>query len=94
MDKTSARSTVEERPFRAASGNEKKNNSALPKAVAGEQSSKATGSAIGVDIFRAFVKAGQRLAEIHVNYEKQPEYPLARIETKGEKLRDYAFETR
>jgi predicted helicase len=40
------------------------------------------------DIFRAFVKAGQRLAEIHVNYEKQPEYPLSKIEKKGEKL-DY-----
>ena len=26
-----------------------------------------------VDVFRAFVKAGERLAEIHVNYEQQPE---------------------
>ena len=38
--------------------------------------------------FRAFVKAGQRLAEIHVHYEQQPEYPLTKIEKKGEKL-DY-----
>jgi len=30
--------------------------------------------------FRGFAKAGARLAEIHVNYEQQPEYPLERIE--------------
>ena len=30
--------------------------------------------------FRAFVQAGARLAEIHVNYEQQPEYPLEKIE--------------
>jgi len=29
-----------------------------------------------VDVFRAFVRAGQRLAEIHVHYEQQPEYAL------------------
>jgi Type ISP C-terminal specificity domain len=40
------------------------------------------------EIFRAFVRAGQRLAEIHVNYEQQPEYPLAKREKEGEKL-DY-----
>ncbi|SPF38942.1 hypothetical protein SBA1_230008 [Candidatus Sulfotelmatobacter kueseliae] len=34
-------------------------------------------------VFRAFAKAGQRLAEIHVHYEQQPEYPL----TKGRKGR-------
>lgn len=39
-----------------------------------------------VDIFRAFVRAGQRLAEIHVNYERQSEYPLAKTEKAGEKL--------
>ena len=32
--------------------------------------------------------AGQRLAEIHVHYEQQPEYPLNKIEKAGEKL-DY-----
>jgi len=42
----------------------------------------------GVDVFRAFVKAGQRLGEIHVHYEQQPEYPLTKIEKKREKL-DY-----
>jgi Type ISP C-terminal specificity domain len=77
-----ARSTVEERPFRAASENEKKKNSALPKAIAAERSSQAT------QIFRAFVKAGERLAEIHVHYEQQPEYQLTKTEKKGEKL-DY-----
>ncbi len=38
--------------------------------------------------FRALVKAGQRLAEIHVHYEQQPEYPLTKVEKAGEKL-DY-----
>jgi hypothetical protein len=43
---------------------------------------------VGIDagIFRAFVKAGERLADIHVHYEKQPEYPLAKKEKPGEKL--------
>jgi predicted helicase len=41
-----------------------------------------------VDVFRAFVKADQRLAEIHVHYEQQPEYPLTKTERAGEKL-DY-----
>ncbi len=30
--------------------------------------------------FRAFARAGQRLAEIHAGYEDQPEYPLESIE--------------
>jgi predicted helicase len=33
--------------------------------------------------FRAFAAAGARLAEIHVHYETQPEYPLTRLETPG-----------
>ncbi|MDT4968353.1 MAG: hypothetical protein QOJ64_3090 [Acidobacteriota bacterium] len=36
--------------------------------------------------FRAFADIGKRLAEIHVNYEQQPEYPLERIEKPGEPL--------
>ena len=36
--------------------------------------------------FRGFAEAGARLAEMHVNYEKQPEYPLQRLENKDEKL--------
>ena len=37
-------------------------------------------------VFRAFVKAGARLAEIHIHYEKQTEYPLTKTEKAGEKL--------
>jgi predicted helicase len=40
------------------------------------------------EIFGAFAKAGQRLAEIHVHYEQQPEFKLTKVEKKGEKL-DY-----
>jgi predicted helicase len=36
--------------------------------------------------FRSFVDIGKRLAEIHVNYEQQPEYPLERIEAPGKPL--------
>jgi predicted helicase len=36
--------------------------------------------------FHAFAKAGKRLAELHVDYEKQKEYPLERREKPGEKL--------
>jgi predicted helicase len=38
------------------------------------------------EVFRALTKAGQRLAEIHVHYEQQPEYDLTKVEKKGEKL--------
>jgi predicted helicase len=40
------------------------------------------------DLFGQLAKAGQRLAEIHVHYEQQPEYKLTKVEKKGEKL-DY-----
>jgi len=36
--------------------------------------------------FWGFAKAGERLADLHVNYEKQPEYPLERVENPKEKL--------
>ncbi|HXM48453.1 MAG TPA: type ISP restriction/modification enzyme [Pyrinomonadaceae bacterium] len=36
--------------------------------------------------FRAFADIGKRLAEIHVNYEQQTEYPLERIEKPGAQL--------
>ena len=36
--------------------------------------------------FRAFAAAGARLAQIHVAYEDQPEYPLAQVETPGQPL--------
>ena len=31
-------------------------------------------------MFWAFVEAGRQLANLHVNYEQQPEYPLERVE--------------
>ena len=45
-----------------------------------------------VDVFRSFVKAGQCLANIHVHYEQQPEYKLAKVEKAGEQL-DYRVTT-
>jgi predicted helicase len=36
--------------------------------------------------FQAFAKAGKRLAELHVDYEKQKEYPLEQREKPGVKL--------
>ena len=36
--------------------------------------------------FRAFASAGARLAELHVHYETQPEYPLEKIENPKAKL--------
>jgi hypothetical protein len=37
-------------------------------------------------VFSTLAKAGQRLTEIHVHYEQQPEYPLTKREKAGEKL--------
>ncbi len=39
-----------------------------------------------IEGFRAFVSAGERLADLHVNYESQPEYPLEQIETPEKQL--------
>ncbi len=39
-------------------------------------------------LFKAYIAAGARLAEIHVHYEQQPEYKLTKTEKKGEQL-DY-----
>jgi len=36
--------------------------------------------------FAAFAKVGAKLAELHVGYESQKEYPLKRVETPGAKL--------
>jgi predicted helicase len=36
--------------------------------------------------FHAFAEAGAKLADLHVNYEKQPEYPLKRLENKDSPL--------
>ena len=58
-------SDVEERRLSAASAGKKDSRALAPVASDAE-------------IFRALVKAGQRLAEIHVHYEQQPEYKLNR----------------
>jgi hypothetical protein len=80
---------VEERPFEGrVTKRKKENDSTLPKAVAGERSSQATGITTDVALVHALANAGQRLAEIHVRYEQQPEYPLTKVVTAGEKL-DY-----
>jgi len=65
---------VEERPFRAAS--EQEDSRALAPVPS------------DLDVFHACARAGQRLAEIHVHCEQQPEYPLTKTEKAGEKL-DY-----
>ena len=39
-----------------------------------------------MESFRAFVSAGERLADLHVNYESQKEYPLEKIETPDKPL--------
>jgi predicted helicase len=44
------------------------------------------GASAGDNVFRSFVRAGERLAEIHVHYEKQSEYPLTKTEKAGQKL--------
>jgi predicted helicase len=36
--------------------------------------------------FRAFAEIGQRLADLHVNYDQQPEYPLEKIEAPNKTL--------
>lgn len=38
------------------------------------------------DLFRSLATAGQRLREIHVDYERQREYALTKTEKAGEKL--------
>ncbi|MBM4329021.1 MAG: DNA helicase, partial [Deltaproteobacteria bacterium] len=38
------------------------------------------------EYFEAFASAGERLADLHVNYESQPEYRLEMVETPGQPL--------
>jgi predicted helicase len=47
----------------------------LPKA-----SAKSDRTQLSKEIFWQFAKAGNTLANLHINYEKQAEYPLERIE--------------
>jgi len=39
-----------------------------------------------IEQFQAFASAGERLADLHVNYESQQEYPLERVESPGKPL--------
>ncbi len=65
--------TVEERPFRAAFASKKS------RALAPEGLFVADAPAVKhVDVFRDLAKASQRLAEIHVHCEQQPEYKLTK----------------
>jgi predicted helicase len=41
-----------------------------------------------IEVFRRFVAAGKRLADLHIHYEQQPEYKLEKIWKQGAKL-DY-----
>ena len=58
------------------------------KEVGDDRNDKGAGDGASADanVFRSFVQAGERLAEIHVQYEKQAEYPLTKTEKAGEKL--------
>jgi predicted helicase len=46
----------------------------------GDDEEKNSPATTNADVFRTFVKAGQRLVEIHVHYEQQPECPLTKVE--------------
>ncbi|XSG77099.1 type ISP restriction/modification enzyme [Herpetosiphon llansteffanensis] len=41
---------------------------------------------VGLADFQAFAKAGRELAELHIHYESQPEYPLQWLENRDEAL--------
>ncbi len=61
----------------------------IPRGLASTRNDKVEGGPEGegdAELFRALVRAGQRLAEIHVHYEHQPEYSLSKKEKEGEKL--------
>lgn len=49
---------------------------------------------VEIALFREMVKIGKRLAEIHVQYEKQAEYALKKIENPGKKLDYYVTKMR
>ncbi len=39
----------------------------------------ASSASSATNVFRSFVEAGKRLADLHVHYEQQPEYPLEKL---------------
>jgi predicted helicase len=73
--KTDGRATVEERRFSAASASNESRALAPEGLAVADASTTQDG-----DVFRALAKAGQRLTEIHVQYEQQPEYSLKKTE--------------
>ena len=60
--------------LQAGEQNRAEGASTLPKASAQPQAERPK------EIFRSFAEAGKKLADLHVNYEQQPEYPLERVE--------------
>ena len=89
------RGTPDEGPMHSAVATKTADESIGPSArkKRGPQDDNAENSSVpsvvqNLEVFRELVKAGQRLAEIHVHYEQQPEYPLTKKEKAGEKL-DY-----
>jgi hypothetical protein len=65
----------------ADTGPKPRSSTGEPKGAAGAALQEGSRTAKSPDqVFRAFVEAGKRLAEIHVHYEEQPEYPLKKIE--------------
>ena len=74
----------------ASAGEESASDSAskkqIPRGLASTRNDNAGGGTGDAELFRTLVRAGKRLAEIHVHYEQQPEYPLTKTEKAGEKL--------
>ena len=81
-ESSAKRGTPNEGPMQLAGSSRAANKSIDPSAR------KERGPQDDKDVFKALASAGQRLAEIHVHYEQQPEYKLTKTEKKGEKL-DY-----
>src|SRR5882672_5342998 len=83
------RATPNEGPMHSAGGtgaaSESIGPSARKKRGPQDDNLDGVGKMANVDVFRVFVAAGQRLAEIHVHYEQQPQYPLTKREKPGEK---------
>ena len=92
---TTCRPEEAESSAKRATPNEGPTHSAGVPGAAGESidpsARKERGPQDDKGVFSALAAAGKRLAEIHVQYEQQPEYPLIKKEKEGEKL-DYRVE--
>jgi predicted helicase len=67
-------------PFVEATAGPSTSPSPAPQTTRGEEKAGEGFAQDDTAIFWRFVDAGRRLAELHVNYEKQAEYPLERVE--------------